>query len=246
MRFLAFTVTLLLLLGLRPVRAEDAPAAPWITLIGEGASEVWKGQAKGWIVAGDVVVDPKNPRRLSTKTGKGILVNGPKGRASNLVTKESFGDVEIELEFMIPKGSNSGVKFHAVYEIQIKDSYGVKELTGDDCGGIYPRAEAKPKYHHIDKGIPPLVNACKPPGEWQKLNAIFLSPRFGADGKKIAHAHIVKATLNGKLIHENVDLKTPTGDNWKKKEVAAGPILLQGDHGPVAFRNVRVRPYKKD
>jgi hypothetical protein len=243
MRCLALTLTTSVLLGLCTVNAEERASTDWITLVGEGASEVWKGKVKGWLDASEVEVDPKNPRRLVAKPGKGILVNGKTGRASNLVTKESFGDVEIEVEFFIPKGSNSGVKFHAVYEIQIKDSYGVKELTGDDCGGIYPRAEAKPKYHHIDKGIAPLVNASKPPGQWQKLHAIFLSPRFDAEGKKSAHAHIVKATLNGQLIHDEVDLKTPTGDNWTKKEVASGPLLLQGDHGPVAFRNVRVRPY---
>jgi hypothetical protein len=148
------------------------------------------------------------------------------------------------MEFLIPKGSNSGVKFHSLYEIQILDSYGKKELTGDDCGGVYPRAEMSPRYRHIDKGIPPSKNACKPPGEWQKLHAIFLAPRLDAEGKKTANAKLVKVTLNGVVVHENVELKTPTGHNWVKQEVATGPLLLQGDHGPVAFRNVRVRPAK--
>ena len=52
----------------------------------------------------------------------------------------------------------------------------------------------------------------------------------------------MKALLNGKVIHENQDLETPSGKNWKHKEVAKGPILLQGDHGQVALRNVMVRP----
>jgi hypothetical protein len=223
----------------------DEPA--WIELIGEKTSlDVWRSPAGKWIVAGDVVVNPKNDRLLTTRPGKGVLVNGDKGWARNLVSKQVFGDVEVEVEFFIPKRSNSGVKFHGVYEIQIIDSHGKKkELTGNDCGGVYPRAEARPKYHHIDKGIAPLTNACKPPGQWQKLHAIFLSPRFDADGKKVANARLVKVTLNGQLIHDNVELKTPTGDNWKKKETATGPLLLQGDHGPVAFRNLRVRPYKR-
>jgi hypothetical protein len=242
MRCLASTVMLFLLLGVCRSQADEMA---WVTLVGEGASDVWKDKVKGWIEASDVQVDPKNPRRLTARVGKGILVNGKKGRAKNLVTKQSFGDVEVELEFLIPKGSNSGVKFHAVYEIQIRDSHGVKDVAGDDCGGIYPRAEAKPKYHHIDRGIPPLVNACKPPGQWQQLHAIFLSPRFNRMGEKTANARILKATLNGQLIHDKVELKTPTGDNWKKKEVAAGALLFQGDHGPVAFRHVRIRPWKK-
>jgi hypothetical protein len=174
-----------------------------------------------------------------------LFVNGQTGREPDLVTKESFGDLELEMEFLIPKGSNSGVKFHAVYEIQISDSHGKKDsdLTGDDCGGVYPRAQLIP-YKHLDKGIAPKKNACKAPGEWQKLTAIFLSPRFDKDGKKTANAKLVKVTLNGETIHDNVELKTPTGHNHTRKETATGPLLLQGDHGPVAFRNVRVRAYK--
>jgi hypothetical protein len=242
MRFLRSTVTLWLLISANTARADDSP---WIMLIGDGAHDVWKGKMAGWVTADAVEVDAKNPKRLTVRPGTGILVNGKSGRANNLLTREQFVDVEVELEFYIPKGSNSGVKFQGVYEIQILDSHGKRYPTGDDCGGVYPRAEAKPKYHHIDRGIPPLVNACKPYGQWQKLHAVFMSPRFDSAGKKIAYARIVRATLNGKLIHDNVELKTPTGDNWKKKEVAAGPLLLQGDHGPVAFRNVRVRPWKK-
>jgi Domain of Unknown Function (DUF1080) len=225
-----------------PVRADDNP---WIALIGEGAAaNPWRGKIGNWISAGEVALDAKNPRRLTATSGKGVFVNGKTGRERDLVTKESFGDVEVEAEFFIAKKSNSGIKFHAVYEIQITDSFGKKELTGDDCGGVYPRAENKPKYHHIDKGIAPLSNASKPAGQWQKLHAIFLCPRFDADGKKTANAKLVKVTLNGTLIHDNVELKTPTGSNWTKKEVATGPLLLQGDHGPVAFRNVRVRAYR--
>jgi hypothetical protein len=118
-------------------------------------------------------------------------------------------------------------------------------LTGDDCGGIYPRAELLPKYRYLDAGVPPKVNASKPAGEWQTLEATFLAPRFDDEGKKIANAKIVKATLNGKLIHENQELLTPTGHAYKNKEVAVGPLLFQGDHGPVAFRNLKVRELKK-
>ena len=145
---------------------------------------------------------------------------------------------------MISKGSNSGVKLNGLYEIQILDSHGkTKELTGDDCGGIYPRAEEKPKYHHIDKGVPPRVNAAKPAGEWQTLDITFRAPRFDADGKKTADARFVKVVLNGQVIHEDVAVHYPTGSAWRlAKEIPRGPLLLQADHGPVAFRNVRVRP----
>src|SRR5262249_39345457 len=154
-----------------------AADADWTDLTGGGKNlDAFKGKTDGWDFAESVRLSPDNPKRLAFTPGTGIFVNGEKGRARDLVTKESYGDLEIRLEFLIPKGSNSGVKFHAVYEIQILDSYGKKELTGDDCGGIYPRAEALPKYHHIDKGVAPKVNASKPAGEWQTLEAIFLAP----------------------------------------------------------------------
>jgi hypothetical protein len=238
MRLLA-VFGLYLLLG-NTLRAADEPS--WIVLVSDKADKPWKTMKGNWIVAGEVEVDGKNPRRLLAKPGTGVLVNGKNGREHDLVTKESFGDLELQMEFFIPKGSNSGVKFHALYEIQICDSHGKKDLTGSDCGGIYPRAQMLPSYKHIDKGIAPKTNACKAPGEWQKLHAIFLAPRFDTDGKKTTNARLLRVTLNDKVIHDNVELKTPTGHNWTRKESARGPLLLQGDHGPVAFRQVRVRP----
>jgi hypothetical protein len=227
------------LLALTPLRA--APDKGWIAL---DRLDCFKGKTAGWMLADRVSLDRKNPRKLAARPGKGILVNSPKGSAPDLITKQHFGDVEVHVEFLIPKKSNSGVKFQGLYEIQIVDSHGARMLTGDSCGGVYPRAALKPKYHHLDKGIAPRTNAARPAGEWQTLDAVFLAPRFDADGKKTANARLVKAALNGKLIHDNVELKTPTGANWTKKEVPRGPLLLQGDHGPVAFRKVRIRPYR--
>lgn len=218
----------------------------WLDLTGEKWQDTWKPPLGEWFLTDSVGLDPDNPRKLKGKEGKGdILLNSAKGQARDLLSKQNFGDVELHAEFLISKGSNSGIKFHGVYEIQILDSHGKKKVSGDDCGGIYPRAELLPRYRHIDEGIAPRVNAAKPAGEWQTLDVIFLAPRFDGDGKKTASARIVKALLNGQVIHENQELLTPTGHNWRLKEMAAGPLLLQGDHGPVAFRNVRVREYRE-
>jgi hypothetical protein len=229
-----------------PLAALDrAPKKDWVDLFGDKVLELWKGSGKDWQTAGDVELDPKNPRKLLAKPGKGVLVNSPKGRAPNLLSKQKFGDLEVHVEFCIPKGSNSGVKLEGFYEIQIYDSWGVKKPKATDCGGIYPRAEQKPIYHYLDEGTPPKTNACKAPGQWQTLDIIFQAPRFDESGKKIANARFVKVVLNDTVIHENVEVKTPTGANWTKKEIAEGPLLLQGDHGPVAFRNVRVKSIAK-
>ncbi len=221
-----------------PVHADDSG---WIEMIGDSGLEHWRAPTGDWLVAGDARPEPKKPARLVADRGSGVLINGKSGKTRNLFSKPDFQDVDAHFEFLVPKGANSGVKFESLYEIQILDSFGVAKPTASHCGGIYPRAEMLPRYHHIDDGMPPRVNAARPFGEWQTLDVIFRAPRFDSAGKKIQNARFDKVVLNGQLIHENVELKTPTGHAWRLKEVARGPIMLQGDHGPVAFRNIRVK-----
>ncbi len=213
----------------------------WIELIADKGFDQWRSPTGDWLHAGDAEPDLKEPARLVAKDGTDVILNGPTGKTRNLLTKEDFGDVEAHFEFKVPKGSNSGVKLEGLYEIQIHDSFGVAAPKATHCGGVYPRAEMLPRYHHIDEGTPPRVNAAKKAGEWQTLDLVFRAPRFDALGKKIKNARFDKVVLNGEVIHEDVELKTPTGHAWRQKEIARGPILLQGDHGPVAFRKIRVR-----
>ena len=113
--------------------------------------------------------------------GTGLFTNAPKGTARDLYTRRGFGDVAVEIEFLIPQKSNSGVKMMGLYEIQITDSFGKAKLTGSDSGGIYPRAELLPKYRHLDEGIAPKTNACGKPGDWQKLEIAFRAARHQAE-----------------------------------------------------------------
>ena len=201
-----------------------APAAVgreegWVVLSEQLSSEVWDTPTGAWYVAGDAKLDPENEKQLAGLPGSGVIINGPTGRTSNLSTRESFGDVEFHCEFLVPKNSNSGVKFEGLYEIQIMDSWGLEVARAQDCGGIYPRAELLPKYRYLDEGHAPMVNASRPPGEWQSLDATFLAPKFDAEGKKTHNARIVSATLNGQLIHQNLELETPTGHAWTRKNL---------------------------
>ncbi len=219
-----------------------AQEVKWIELTGSMGFDAWKLPHGTWFVAGNAKTDPKNAKKLVGESGSGVIINGPIGKTRNLVSKEEFGDIESHFEFLIPEGSNAGVKFQGLYEVQILDSSKKKELSGEDCGGIYPRAELLPKYHHTDHGYPPKVNACKPPGEWQTLDVTFLAPRFDRKGKKIANAKFVKVLLNGVVVQDDVEVSSPTGHYWRLPETPRGTIFLQADHGPVAFRNIRVRP----
>lgn len=213
----------------------------WIELsAGEAEFEQWQEHHGTWSSAGDASLAPRNDKRLAAKPGDGVFLSS--GDGSDLLTVEDFQDVELQLEFMVPKGSNSGVKLNGLYEIQIRDTYGQQDLSGDSCGGIYPRAELEPRYHWIDEGVPPLVNASRPAGQWQTLSLRFYSPRFDGRGTRTGKARFEDVVLNGKVVHKSVELEHPTGHAWDTKpEVAAGPLLLQGDHGPVAFRNLKIR-----
>lgn len=226
-----------------------APIEEWSELSRDDGYAAWRQPVGLWYRTNEVTLKPANRRQLvGQPVGGPIMVNGPSGRTRDLVTKDKFRDVEFHCEFLMGEKSNSGVKFIGHYEIQLFDSYGKPggELTGSDCGGVYPRGEPLPSYHTIDRGSPPRVNACKKAGEWQSLDIIFRAPRLGPDGMKSENARFVKVVLNGQVIQEDIELKYPTGSAWRKsKEVPEGPILLQGDHGPVAFRNVRVRPWQK-
>jgi hypothetical protein len=154
----------------------------------------------------------------------------------NLSSEAVFGDCTVELEFLVGKAtegnstdSNSGIKLMNIYEVQIFDSYGKAAPGKVDCGAIYSETA-------------PMVNASKPPGQWQKLVIVFRAPRFDETGKKTANARFVKVTLNGQVVQDNVEIAHGTNVSRNAPEHPTGPIYLQGDHGAVAFRNLKVTP----
>ena len=182
------------------------------------------------------------PTRLSARPMPGgKMLNGPQGRTVHLVTDQKFGDSELYLEFMVAKGSNSGVYLHGLYEVQVFDSYGSTEkMTSSDCGGIYHR--------WIDNkgvgGSAPSRNASRRPGEWQSFQIWFRAPRFDAGGKKTANARFIRVLHNGLSVQENVDVEGGTRAHMEIPEAATNPIMLQGDHGPVAYRSIYIRPLR--
>jgi hypothetical protein len=207
--------------------------------LGTSDFSAWRGDTGAWEVVGEVFTDPGDEKRLASKPGSGVLLNGPDGHTAHLVSTEEFGDVRAHVEFMVPKGSNSGVYFQGRYEIQVLDSWGVEDPQHSDCGGIYQRwDEARdPKGY---EGRPPRVNAALPPGEWQTFDVVFRAPRFDADGNKTANAVFVRVLHNGQVVHENAELTGPTRASLFDDERPLGPMMFQGDHGPVAYRNLWV------
>lgn len=189
-----------------------------------------------WSVVESVKVDPADPKAFMAKPGKGVLLNSAGEHTVNAWTGREFGDCKLHVEFCIPKASNSGVYLMGRYEVQILDSFGKKTVGFGDCGGIYERAVG-------DKGAgghAPQVNASKAPGEWQVFEITFRAPRFDESGKKTANAKFIEVKLNDQIVHSNVEVEGPTRSAMFNDEKPKGPLMLQGDHGPVAFRNLRL------
>ncbi|MEZ6100231.1 MAG: DUF1080 domain-containing protein [Pirellulaceae bacterium] len=224
-----------------------AYAEEWVSIIDSSGPIGIADVGKSITLCGNIQLDG-NSRRLSSVAGSGvvaILSKADYGDNNNLNSQQSFGDCEVRLEFAIGKGSNSGIKLQQRYEIQLYDSHGIERPTATDCGGIYPHwvfgGEGQ-GLKYIDEGIPPASNAAKPAGQWQSLQIVFRAPRFNSHGTKTHDAMFVSVVLNGKEIHRDVRVDSPTGNaSTPLPEVPEAPIYLQMDHGPVAFRNVRVK-----
>ncbi|CEK13288.1 3-keto-disaccharide hydrolase [Chthonomonas calidirosea] len=158
-------------------------------------------------------------------------------RGGDIISKQTFTDFHLHVEFWEPympnahgqERGNSGVAPYGLYEIQVLDSYGIPDPGTGDCGAVYGQTA-------------PLLNACKPPLQWQTYDIIFRAPRWDTNGKKIEDARVT-VLQNGIVVQNNTIIPEPTGIAYGRKEhPGPGPILLQ-DHGsPVRFRNVWVIP----
>lgn len=223
--------------------APDLHQPSWTALLNGKDLSGWVPRGKQttkWFATDDVYWDEAaapTPLIASTRPGP-VLVNGDDGRTTDLLTTRTFGDAEIYLEFLIPQKSNSGVYVQGLYELQILDSYGVKNPGIHDCGAIYQR--------WIDNkgvgGTAPLKNASRRPGEWQSFHIWFRAPRFDTAGRKIENARFIRVLHNGVLVHENVEVEGPTRAGMEYPEAVLNQMMIQGDHGPVAIRNVYYRP----
>jgi hypothetical protein len=143
----------------------------------------------------------------------GVLSNKPK--CADLVSERTFGDFKLHVEFMYPAGSNSGVYLRGRHEVQIEDSAG-KALDALRLGGVYGF-------------LKPYVDAGRAAGQWQAYDVTLVGRR-------------VTVVLNDKTIIDNEVIPGITGGALDSNEGAPGPLMVQGDHGKISFRNITVTP----
>jgi hypothetical protein len=222
----------------------NAQSSNQFTTIPLNNLDAFKEPGKNWIIAADATADLNKPQDIKAAKGEGVIVNNfSKNKWMHLVTKEEFGDIELDLDFMMAKNSNSGVYLQGRYEIQLLDSWTRLDPTSGDVGGVYSRWTPE---KGTFEGTAPVMNVGRAPGLWQHLNIKFRAPRFNDKGEKTENARFESVTLNGVLVQQEVEVTGRTASNMFEDEKATGPLILQGDHGPVAFKNIRYRPLEKD
>ncbi len=158
--------------------------------------------------------------------------------SGNISTKQGFGDCQLHIEFRTPAKvegesqgrGNSGIFLMGKYELQVLDNYNNKTYVNGQAGSIY-------------KQLPPLVNACRPPGEWQTYDVVFIAPRFYPDGRVQSQARIT-VIHNGVLVQNNATLWGSSeyiGSPVYQKHGDKEPISLQDHNNTTAFRNIWIR-----
>ena len=205
----------------------------------------FKEVSGNWKITGSVYASRIKEQTISTTEGTGVLVNQPEdGKQQHLFSSFDHGDIEVEFDVLMPKGSNSGLYFQGRYEVQLFDSWGIETPQHSDIGGIYQRWDSTQKKGKEGfEGFPPKLNAAKAPGLWQHLKILFHSPKFDSSGNKTENAWFEEVWLNGMLVQEDVEVTGPTRSAAFEDEKPQGPLMIQGDHGPVAFKNIRYKLY---
>lgn len=200
--------------GLAGIIVEDGDSTSWRAV---RAPALRRDEPPAWGDPVDLLDDTLShwviPENSRFRMAGGILVNEAVG--GNLITQETFDDFKLHVEFRYPEGSNSGIYLRGRYEVQIMDNYG-EEPSSENIGGVYGFIE-------------PTVNAAKKAGEWQTMD-ITLTGRN------------VTIVLNGTEIICNRPITGITGGALDGNETQPGPIMLQGDHGPVDFRKIVITP----
>lgn len=216
------------------------------------ATEVWKpapsvitpGTATNTAPSDAIVLfDGKNTMEWTHADGSAVkwevadnAMTVVKG-AGGIKTKRTFGDCQLHIEWRTPaevvgKGQgrgNSGIFLQSRYELQVLDNYENETYSNGQAASIYKQSI-------------PLVNACRPPGEWQTYDVIYTAPRFNEDGVKVAAAHIT-VLHNGVLVQNNTEIKGTTEYIGLPKNSKHGkaPIMLQDHSNPVSYRNIWIR-----
>jgi hypothetical protein len=215
----------------RPAPSEVDPGAP--------GTENSMGRAPADAI---VLFDGKDLSRWMQKDGSPAKWKVADGyfqvvpKTGDIITRQPFGDMQLHVEFAEPSPpvgqdqdrGNSGVIIMGLYEIQVLDSYKSATYPDGQAGAVYGQ-------------YPPMVNASRPPGQWQTYDIVFRAPRFDASSKLVRPAYVT-VLQNGVLVQDHVEIRGPTATGEPYKAHAENlPLELQDHNHPVRFRNIWLR-----
>ncbi|MEO6948015.1 MAG: DUF1080 domain-containing protein [Ginsengibacter sp.] len=218
-----------------PGLLNTSPPSDAIVLFDGKNTSAWLAQNNNPVKSGDGSVEwGKGPIKWKVEDGVMTIVGG----SGYIITKQSFGDCQIHIEWRTPdevKGNgqgrgNSGIFFMGKYELQVLDSYNNPTYSNGQAGSIY-------------KQLIPLVNSSRKPGQWQTYDVVFMAPIFNKDGN-VKHPATVTVFQNGVLVQNHATIFGSTeyigiGSYHQHEEKL--PLLIQ-DHGnPVSYRNIWIR-----
>lgn len=204
--------------------------------------DAFRATSANWIVAAGVTPGRILPVALPPLPGAGVLMNRPSpGATGPLFTTWEHGDLDLSFDVLLPKGARAGIYLMGRYEVRLADSWGTRSAALTDLGALPPRWDVtRGAGREAVGGTPPRQNASRAPGLWQHIDISFRAPRF--DGhRKIANARFARVTVNGVVVHENVEVAGPSRDAAFDDERPTGPLMFPGDRGALGLRNVRYK-----
>ncbi|WP_366183837.1 family 16 glycoside hydrolase [Flavobacterium ovatum] len=189
--------------------------------------------SKDWGLAENISIDRKTNKIVLSKKGKGILIHtNDSKKHENLVTKLQHGNIAVEFDVMLSKGTESSIYLQGKYKVLLTDSWTKNSSPITNIGSIDSGNNA------ADKKYLATENVAKAPGLWQHVKIVFQAPVINASGEKIKNARFEEITINNRTVIQNVEVLEPSAGAISKKETALGPIVLQGTEKAIAFKNI--------
>lgn len=199
----------------------------------------FSGNTSDWKIAGEVWYNPFR-NRLKEESGTGVLKNIPSGnRQTLLFTKMEHGNLLLDLDFMLAPHSSATLFLQGRYGIYLTDSWTDKNSITQACGAILGgNSKSNAKAERAALFIPPRSNLARAPGLWQHLQVVFQAPQFDGSGNKISNARLLRVSLNGVPVHEDIMLPDIVPSALFENESKTGPLVFSTD-SHIAFKSVR-------
>lgn len=197
----------------------------------------FQNPSRSWSVVGDVITNPDKSDDFKKATGTGILLAETSKTEAYLSTNVSYGDIEMEFDFLLNKGTTAAVLLQGRYRLNLSDSWAETTPSFTSMGGI---SQQNVQGSAAFSGATPLVHVAKAPGLWQHVRLRFRTPQFNND-RKTKNALLEEVYINGCLVQQNLELAGPSVGSSLTSEESSGPVVFYSSSGALALKNLKIR-----